>query len=433
MNIYERLLSKEAKLSVIGLGYVGLPIALEFAKKIKVIGFDIKEDRVEKMRNRIDPSEELVAEDFDGADIFFTANAADLKMANFHIIGVPTPIDKRNMPDLTPIVSASHAVGKALKRGDYVVYESTVYPGCTEEDCIPILEAESGLKCGQDFKVGFSPERINPGDKEHTITTITKVVSGCDEVALDNIAKTYELIVKAGVHRAPSIKVAEAAKIIENTQRDVNIALMNELSIIFNRMGINTFDVLEAAGTKWNFLRFFPGLVGGHCIGVDPYYLVYKAKEYRYHPQIINSGRFVNDSMGFYAAKQLVKKLIAAGKNIQSSRVLIMGVTFKENVSDIRNSKVADVISELKSYGVNLDIVDPQANSDELQHEYGFSLVEKTADNYDAVIVAVNHKDYMQLKEADFKKLMKGVENPILIDIKGIFRNEIKDIQYWSF
>jgi UDP-N-acetyl-D-glucosamine/UDP-N-acetyl-D-galactosamine dehydrogenase len=433
MNIYERLLSKEAKLSVIGLGYVGLPIALEFAKKIKVIGFDIKEDRVEKMRNRIDPSEELVAEDFDGADIFFTANAADLKMANFHIIGVPTPIDKRNMPDLTPVLSASHAVGKALKKGDYVVYESTVYPGCTEEDCIPILEAESGLKCGEDFKVGFSPERINPGDKEHTITTITKVVSGCDEVALDNIAKTYELIVKAGVHRAPSIKVAEAAKIIENTQRDVNIALMNELSIIFNRMGINTFDVLEAAGTKWNFLRFFPGLVGGHCIGVDPYYLVYKAKEYRYHPQIINSGRFVNDSMGFYAAKQLVKKLIAAGKNIQNSKVLIMGVTFKENVSDIRNSKVADVITELKSYGVNLDIVDPQANSDELQHEYGFSLAEKTGNNYDAVIVAVNHKDYLQLKEEDFKKLMAGVENPILIDIKGIYRNKIKDIQYWSF
>lgn len=433
MNIYERLLSKEAKLSVIGLGYVGLPIALEFAKKIKVIGFDIKEDRVEKMRNRIDPSEELVAEDFDGADIYFTANADDLKQANFHIVGVPTPIDKRNMPDLGPVLSASHSVGKALKKGDYVVYESTVYPGCTEEDCIPILEAESGLKCGEDFKVGFSPERINPGDKEHTITTITKVVSGCDEVALDNISKTYELIVKAGVHRAPSIKVAEAAKIIENTQRDVNIALMNELSIIFNRMGINTYDVLEAAGTKWNFLRFFPGLVGGHCIGVDPYYLVYKAKEFRYHPQIINSGRFVNDSMGFYAAKQLVKKLIAAGKNIQQSKILVMGVTFKENVSDIRNSKVADVISELKSYGVNLDIVDPYANSKELEHEYGFSLVEKPGNGYDAVIVAVNHKDYIKLTEADFKNLMKGVDNPILIDIKGIFRNKIKDIQYWSF
>lgn len=433
MNIYERLLNKDAKLSVIGLGYVGLPIALEFAKNIQVVGFDIKADRVEKMRNRIDPSEELEAADFDGCDIYFTSNAEDLKQANFHIIGVPTPIDKRNMPDLTPIISASHAVGKALKKGDYVVYESTVYPGCTEEDCIPILEQESGLRCGDDFKVGFSPERINPGDKEHTITTITKVVSGCDEVALDNIAKTYELIVSAGVHRAPSIKVAEAAKIIENTQRDVNIALMNELSIIFNRMGINTYDVLEAAGTKWNFLRFFPGLVGGHCIGVDPYYLVYKAKEYRYHPQIINSGRFVNDSMGFYAAKQLVKKLIAAGKNIQHSKVLIMGVTFKENVSDIRNSKVADVISELKSYGVNLDIVDPYANSDELQHEYGFALSEKTTNDYDAVIVAVNHEDYMNLKEEDFKKLMVNVENPILVDIKGILRNKIKDLQYWSF
>ncbi|MFN3556988.1 MAG: nucleotide sugar dehydrogenase [Bacteroidales bacterium] len=431
--MYEKLLNKEAKLSVIGLGYVGLPIALEFARKIQVIGFDIKEDRVEKMRNRIDPSEELEAEDFDGCDIYFTAKAEDLKQAHFHIIGVPTPIDSHNLPDLTPVISASHAVGKALKKGDYVVYESTVYPGCTEEDCIPILEKESGLKCGVDFKVGFSPERINPGDKEHTITTITKVVSGCDDVALDNIAKTYELIVKAGVHRAPSIKVAEAAKIIENTQRDVNIALMNELSIIFNRMGINTYDVLEAAGTKWNFLRFYPGLVGGHCIGVDPYYLVYKAKEYRYHPQIINSGRFVNDSMGFYAAKQLVKKLIAAGKNIQHSKVLIMGATFKENVSDIRNSKVADVICELRSYGVTVDIVDPYANSEELKHEYGFELTAQPAGNYDAVVVAVNHSEYMKLTEADFKAMMTNVENPILVDIKGIFRNKIKDLQYWSF
>jgi UDP-N-acetyl-D-glucosamine/UDP-N-acetyl-D-galactosamine dehydrogenase len=433
MNIYEKLLNKEARLSVIGLGYVGLPIALEFARKISVVGFDIKADRVEKMRNRINPSEELEPEAFDNCDILFTSDPEDLKKANFHIIGVPTPIDKHNLPDLTPVISASHSVGKALKKGDYVVYESTVYPGCTEEDCIPILEKESGLKCGEDFKVGFSPERINPGDKEHTITTITKVVSGCDEISLDNIAKTYELIVTAGVHRAPSIKVAEAAKIIENTQRDVNIALMNELSIIFNRMGINTYDVLEAAGTKWNFLRFYPGLVGGHCIGVDPYYLVFKAKEYRYHPQIINSGRFVNDSMGFYAAKQLVKKLIAAGKNIQNSRVLIMGVTFKENVSDIRNSKVADVICELKSYGVNVDVVDPMANAKELEHEYGFTLCDKPSDNYDAVIVAVNHKKYLQLTEEDFKNMMKNVENPILVDIKGIYRSKIKDLQYWSF
>ena len=373
--MYDKLIGKEATLSVIGLGYVGLPIALEFARKIRVIGFDIKEDRVEMMRNRIDPSEELDSEAFDGCDILFTANPDDLKKANFHIIGVPTPIDSHNLPDLRPLISASKSVGKALKKGDYVVYESTVYPGCTEEDCIPILEEMSGLKAGIDFKVGFSPERINPGDKEHTITTITKVVSGNDEEALDNIAKTYEIIVKAGVHRAPTIKVAEAAKIIENTQRDVNIALMNELSIIFNRMGINTFDVLEAAGTKWNFLRFYPGLVGGHCIGVDPYYLVYKAKEFRYHPQVINAGRFINDSMGFYAAKQLVKKLIAAGKNILNTKVLVMGATFKENVADSRNSKVADLVCELQSYGVQVDVIDPYANNKDIEHEYGFKLI----------------------------------------------------------
>jgi len=337
MSMYQKLLSGEATLSVIGLGYVGLPIALEFGRHVKVVGFDIKADRVEMMRNRIDPSNELPPEAFDGSDVYFTASADDLAKANFHIIGVPTPIDSHNLPDLRPLLSATRSVAKALKPGDYVVYESTVYPGCTEEDCIPLLEEISGLKVGKDFKVGFSPERVNPGDKEHTIVTITKVVSGSDVEALDNIAKTYELVVKAGVHRAPTIKVAEAAKIIENTQRDVNIALVNELSMIFNRMGINTYDVLEAAGTKWNFLSFSPGLVGGHCIGVDPYYLVYKAKEYRYHPQVINAGRFVNDSMGFYAAKQLVKKLIAAGKNVLNTKVLVLGATFKENVTDSRN------------------------------------------------------------------------------------------------
>ncbi|MBS4012192.1 MAG: nucleotide sugar dehydrogenase [Bacteroidetes bacterium] len=430
--MYEKLLKKEAVLSVIGLGYVGLPIALEFAKKIKVIGFDIKDDRVQKMKQHIDPSNELSAEDFKGCDIEFTSNADDLKKANFYIIGVPTPIDAHNLPDLTPVLSASRSVGKALKKGDYVVYESTVYPGCTEEDCIPILEDLSGLKVGVDFKVGFSPERINPGDKEHTITTITKVVSGCDDIALDNIAKTYELIVTAGVHRAPSIKVAEAAKIIENTQRDVNIALMNELSIIFNRMGINTYDVLEAAGTKWNFLRFFPGLVGGHCIGVDPYYLVFKAKEFRYHPQIINSGRFVNDSMGFYAAKQLVKKLIAAGKNVLNAKVLVLGATFKENVTDIRNSKVADLICELKSYGVRVDVADCYADSHEVEEEYGFKLVANPTNDYDAVVVAVNHKPYLEFTEDYFKSLMKNTDRPILVDIKGIYRNKIKKISYWS-
>ncbi len=427
------MINKEATLSVVGLGYVGLPIALEFARKVKVIGFDIKEDRVEMIRRHEDPSRELAPEAFRGCDISFTSRAEDLKEANFHIVGVPTPIDQFNLPDLRPLLSATKSVGRILKKGDYVVFESTVYPGCTEEDCIPLLEKESGLKAGTDFKVGFSPERINPGDKVNTLTTITKVVSGNDEEALENIAKTYELVVTAGVHRAPSIKVAEAAKIIENTQRDVNIALMNELSIIFNRMGINTYDVLQAAGTKWNFLKFYPGLVGGHCIGVDPYYLVYKAKEYRYHPQVINSGRFVNDSMGFYAAKQLVKKLIAAGKNILQTKVLVMGITFKENVSDIRNSRVSVLISELKTYGLRVDVVDPYADSKEVEEEYGFSLARSQDDDYDAVVVAVNHQPYVKLTEQDFKQLMKNSANGILIDIKGIYRNQIRNLTYWSF
>ncbi len=431
--MYEKLIRKDAVLSVVGLGYVGLPIALEFAKKIRVIGFDIKEDRVEKMRRHEDPSKELQSTAFEGCDITFTSNAEDLREANFHIVGVPTPIDDHNLPDLRPLLSATRSVGNILKPGDYVVYESTVYPGCTEEDCVPLLEELSGLKAGKDFKVGFSPERINPGDKVNTITTIKKVVSGCDEESLDNIAKTYELIIKAGVHRAPTIKVAEAAKIIENTQRDVNIALMNELSIIFNRMGINTYDVLEAAGTKWNFLKFFPGLVGGHCIGVDPYYLVYKAKEYRYHAQVINSGRFVNDSMGFYAAKQLVKKLIAADKNVLQTKILVMGITFKENVSDIRNSRVSDLISELQSYGVTVDVTDPYADNTEVEEEYGFSLVEQHNHDYDAVVVAVSHDDYLQLAESDFIRMLKDDQKGILFDIKGIYRNKIKELTYWSF
>lgn len=433
MGIFEKLKKKEAAVSVIGLGYVGLPIALEFGRHFRVVGFDIRADRVEKMRNRIDPNNELESSDFNGCDVLFTSDASDLRQAHFHIIGVPTPIDAHNLPDLRYVLAASRSVGKALKKGDYVVYESTVYPGCTEEDCIPVLEEVSGLKAGSDFKVGFSPERINPGDKEHSLTTIVKVVSGCDEEALENIAQTYGQIVRAGIHKAPTIRVAEAAKIIENTQRDVNIALMNELSIIFNRMGINTYDVLEAARTKWNFLNFFPGLVGGHCIGVDPYYLVYKAKAYRYHPQVINSGRFVNDSMGFYAAKQLVKKLIAAGKNILGTKVLVMGVTFKENVTDIRNSRVADLISELQSYGVRVDVTDPFADPEEVREEYGFGLVDEYDHNYDAVVVAVNHAPYLQLTEDDFRNMMKGNGPGILVDIKGIYRNKIKDLTYWSF
>jgi UDP-N-acetyl-D-galactosamine dehydrogenase len=430
-SIYERLVNKETKLAVIGLGYVGLPIALEFARKIDVIGFDINQKRIDLMKNKIDPSDELDAKDFEGTSIEFTANIDDLKEATFFIIAVPTPIDSGKMPDLKPLLGASNTVGQALKKGDYVVYESTVYPGCTEEDCIPVLEQVSGLKFKDDFKVGYSPERINPGDKVHTLSTIVKVSSGCSPESAENIAKTYELVVEAGVHRAASIKVAEAAKIIENTQRDVNIALINELSIIFNRLGINTYDVLEAAGTKWNFLNFRPGLVGGHCIGVDPYYLTHKAKQLGYHAKIINSGRYVNDSMGFYVGKQTVKKMIGHGKNPMESKVLILGATFKEDVSDIRNSKIIDVIQELQSFACKVDVIDPHADSDELMHEYGFKLTEKVGNDYDAVIVAVNHREYCNYTEADFSKLLKG-DQGIIVDLKGIYKNKIKNIDYWS-
>ncbi len=428
--MYAKILKKEAKIAVIGLGYVGLPIALAFASKVKVIGFDINKERVKMMQNGIDPSKELKPADFQGCDIEFTSSIDVLKQAIFFIVAVPTPIDDHNLPDLKPLLSASHTVGKALKKGDYVVYESTVYPGCTEEDCIPVLEKASGLKFKTDFKVGYSPERINPGDKELTITKIIKVVSGCCDESLENIASVYKIIVEPGVYKASSIKVAEAAKIIENTQRDVNIALMNELSIIFNRMHINTYDVLEAAGTKWNFLKFSPGLVGGHCIGVDPYYLTYKAEELGYHSRVINSGRYVNDSMGFYVAKQTVKKIIAAKKNINESRVLVMGATFKENVSDIRNSKIADVVKEFKSFGVGVDIVDPHASSKELMHEYGFGLEEKIGTGYDAVIVAVNHKEYSAYDESFYKSILS--EGGILVDVKGILRTKIKNLNYWS-
>lgn len=428
--MYQQIIKKEKKLAVIGLGYVGLPIALEFAKKVSVIGFDIHSGRVEMMKNKIDPSQELESSAFEGTDIQFTANPEDLKDANFFIVAVPTPVDIHKVPDLTPVIKASETVGRALKKGDYVVYESTVYPGCTEEDCIPVLERESGLKFIEDFKVGYSPERINPGDKEHTITKITKVVSGCDEESLDNVAKVYEIVVEAGVYKATTIKVAEAAKIIENTQRDLNIALMNELSKIFDKMGINTFDVLEAAGTKWNFLKFFPGLVGGHCIGVDPYYLTYKAIGMGYKPEVILAGRRINDSMGAYVAQRLVQKMIKKGKQIANTKVLVMGSTFKEDVADIRNSKVVDVIEELKTYSVNVDVVDAHAEKEEMKHEYGIDLKENIDKDYDAVIVAVNHNKYLNLDEAYFKSITG--DDAILVDIKGIFRGKIKDIDYWS-
>jgi UDP-N-acetyl-D-galactosamine dehydrogenase len=428
--MYNSIINKQKKISVIGLGYVGLPIALEFAKHVKVVGFDIKPERVEMMKNRIDPSNELESEAFDGCDIIFTANPDDLKDCHFHIVAVPTPIDEHKLPDLTPVIKASETVAKILKKGDYVVYESTVYPGCTEEDCVPVLEKLSGLKFVDDFKVGFSPERINPGDKVHTLTSIVKVTSGCDKESAEEIARTYEIIIKAGVHRASSIKVAEAAKIIENTQRDVNIALMNELSIIFDIMGINTFEVLEAAGTKWNFLKFIPGLVGGHCIGVDPYYLLHKAKELGYHAKMIGSGRAINDGMGPYVASKVVKLIISKGKEITTSRVLVMGMTFKEDVTDIRNSRVIDILDELSKYNVKIDVVDPHADHHEVKEEYGVTMADAPTGKYDAIIVAVNHKSYVDLNESYFKELSK--ENGILIDIKGIFKNKIKDLTYWS-
>jgi len=428
--MYQDLIDKKKTLAVIGLGYVGLPIALEFAKKIKVIGFDINAKRVDMMRNKIDPSQELESSAFDNCDIEFTNDLDILRKANFFIVAVPTPVDEHNVPDLVPVQRASETIGKVVKKGDYVVFESTVYPGCTEEDCLPIIEKLSGVKNIIDFKLGYSPERINPGDKEHTLSSIIKVVSGCDKESLDVIAKVYELVVKAGVHKASSIKVAEAAKIIENTQRDLNIALMNELSIIFDKMNINTYEVLEAAGTKWNFLKFQPGLVGGHCIGVDPYYLTHKSKELGYDSQVILAGRVINDGMAGYVAKKILQHIIQFNGNIKDAKVLVMGATFKENVSDIRNSKVADVVKELKSYSLNVDVADPHADSDELKHEYGFSLTPELSNDYDAVIVTVPHDDYKKLNDAYFSAITKP--HGLVADLKGIYRNKINTRKYWS-
>lgn len=428
--MFAALKNKEKKIAIVGLGYVGLPLAMGFADKLSVIGYDINEDRLAKLREGIDPNGELDSSQWKGKDIEFTSSVDKLKEASFYVIAVPTPIDQHNEPDLTPLLLATRTVASVLDPGDYVVYESTVYPGCTEEDCVPLLEEISGLKCKQDFKIGYSPERINPGDKVHTLQNTVKIVSGCDDEALSEIKQVYGLVIEAGLHQASSIRVAEAAKIIENTQRDVNIALMNELSIIFDRMGINTFDVLEAAGTKWNFLHFYPGLVGGHCIGVDPYYLVHKAKELQYHPKMINSGRFVNDSMGRYIAKKIVKKVLAQGKNILHARVLVMGITFKENVSDIRNSKVVDMVREFMDFGAVVDVVDPYASPLAVEQEYGIELKEQPGKDYDAIVVAVAHKDYILLDENYFISLSN--EKAVLGDIKGLYRHKIKNMAYWS-
>jgi UDP-N-acetyl-D-galactosamine dehydrogenase len=429
--MYQALVEKKEKLAVIGLGYVGLPIALEFAKKISVIGFDINAKRIEMMKQGIDPSNELPKEAFCGCDITFTSCLDVLREAKFFIVAVPTPVDQHNVPDLKPVKKASETIGQVIKKGDYVVFESTVYPGCTEEDCLPIIEKLSGLKNVTDFKLGYSPERINPGDKNHTLASIVKVVSGCDKASLETIAKVYELVVKAGVHKASSIKVAEAAKIIENTQRDLNIALMNELSIIFDKMGINTYEVLEAAGTKWNFLKFSPGLVGGHCIGVDPYYLTYKASELGYNSRVILAGRYINDNMSNYVAKKVVRHIISNVTDVKASKVLVMGATFKENVSDIRNSKVADVVKELQEFFLNVDVVDPHADSEELKHEYGFGLADGVGSGYDAVIVTVCHEPYVDLDDAYFASITKP--NALVADLKGMYRGKVKSRNYWSF
>jgi UDP-N-acetyl-D-galactosamine dehydrogenase len=429
-TFFEDLQQKNAKICVVGLGYVGLPIALEFARKFSVIGFDINQKRVDQMRRGVDPSKELTAEEFENTDIYFTADLEEIREAKFYVVAVPTPIDEHKTPDLRPLLSACNTVGKVLKQGDYVIFESTVYPGCTEEDCVPVLEELSGLKFCDDFKVGYSPERINPGDKEHTLTRIVKVVSGCDEESAQVVEQVYGSIITAGIHRASSIKVAEAAKIIENTQRDVNIALMNELSIIFNKMSINTFEVLEAAGTKWNFLPFRPGLVGGHCIGVDPYYLTHKSSELGYHSKVILSGRTINDSMGSLIAKSVVQHIIRMDKSLKQSRVLVLGATFKENVSDIRNSKVADVVQELASYLVNVDVADPHADSEELQHEYGFGLVDKPSGKYDAIVLAVNHREYENKGIDLIKELL--IDGGLLYDVKGIMRGKVNGLAYQS-
>ena len=428
--MYQQLVDKKTKLAIIGLGYVGLPIALEFARKISVIGFDINENRIELMKKGIDPSNELSPEEFEDCDIQFTSKIEDLKEATFFIVAVPTPVDQHNVPDLRPVKKASETIGEVLKKGDYVVFESTVYPGCTEEDCLPVIEKISGLKNIVDFKTGYSPERINPGDKTHTLAKIIKVVSGCDAESLDQIAKVYELVVAAGVHRASSIKVAEAAKIIENTQRDLNIALMNELSIIFEKMGINTYEVLEAAGTKWNFLKFYPGLVGGHCIGVDPYYLTYKSSELGFDSKVILAGRYINDGMALYVARRIVRHITKNVADVKKAKVLVMGATFKENVSDIRNSKVADVVKELQSFSLNVDVHDPFASSDELMHEYGFGLTEINGTDYDAIIMAVAHAPYADFDGKYFESISKP--HAVIYDLKGSFRNKINNREYWS-
>lgn len=434
MSLYEKLASNQEKLSLVGLGYVGMPIAVAFARKLKVIGYDLNEKKIELYKSGIDPTNEVGNEAIRQTTVEFTSDETKLREAKFHIVAVPTPVYEDHNPDLTPVKGASEIVGRNLTRGSIVVYESTVYPGVTEEICVPILERESGLKCGVDFKVGYSPERINPGDKVHRLETITKIVSGMDAESLEEIAHVYELVVEAGVHRASSIKVAEAAKVIENSQRDINIAFMNELSIIFNKMGIDTKSVLEAAGTKWNFLKFYPGLVGGHCIGVDPYYLTYKAEMMGYHSQIILAGRRINDDMGKYVAENCVKNLIKAEKQVKGARVAILGFTFKENCPDTRNSKVFDIVKELREYGIEPLIADPVADANEARALYGVQFCTMSdIQGMDAVILAVAHKEFAGLTMQQMDSLF-GDGQKVLLDIKGLMNRDAYEhagYRYW--
>lgn len=430
-HLYEDLLSGKEKLSLVGLGYVGMPIAVAFAKKIKVIGFDLNKAKIELYKSGIDPTREVGDEAVKNSSVEFTADETKLREAKFHIVAVPTPVNDDHTPDLTPVEGASEILGRNLTRGSVVVFESTVYPGVTEDVCVPILERESGLKCGKDFKIGYSPERINPGDKVHRLETIMKIVSGMDDITLDTVARVYELVVRAGVHRAESIKVAEAAKVIENSQRDINIAFMNELSIIFNKMGIDTQSVLKAAGTKWNFLKFYPGLVGGHCIGVDPYYLTYKAEMLGYHSQVILAGRRINDDMGKYVAQNAVKKLICADKSVKGAHVAILGFTFKENCPDTRNTKVIDIVNELREYGIEPVICDPEADSAEAKRLYGIEFKDiSSVKDADAVILAVAHDEFKKFTIDDIGAFF-GEGRKVLLDIKGLLdRKEYEHAGY---
>ena len=435
MGLYERIIRKEEKIALVGLGYVGMPIAVAFAKKADVIGFDLNEEKIDLYRQGIDPTNEVGDKAIQDTTVLFTSDEGQLENAKFFVVAVPTPVNGDHTPNLAPVEGASHVVGRHLCPGSVVVFESTVYPGVTEEICMPILEKESGLRCGRDFKIGYSPERINPGDKVHRLETITKIVSGMDEETLDTVAKVYELVVEAGVHRAESIRVAEAAKVIENSQRDINIAFMNELSIIFNRMGIDTKAVLEAAGTKWNFLKFRPGLVGGHCIGVDPYYLTYKAEELGYHSQIISSGRRINADMGKYVAENLVKNLIRADIRVRDARVALLGFTFKENCPDTRNTRVIDIVNELKEYGIRPLIADPVADAKDAEGEYGIEFVDwKDIRDVNAVILAVAHDEFLSLTKSDIASMYRQGEKRVLLDIKGLLDRKTYEeagYRYW--